>query len=747
MFKKSSWIVALLLALSLTAFFTSCVDPYVDPDDGNSGEEELTDIPLGDFNYTAGGGASQKGWATDEHTEKESAKGYKTADWQTAKYLVIELKGDEGFKGGFALIWGGEPRAAVEAFGPSNAGWISGQIVADNGTPVAGKGVTLSADKKIARIELSKALTASGAWYSQNVTALKLCLQYYSPDVASLVEKAYFQASSEAVEVEPPPPPPPPFLEDKGAYTVPTTTDLRTFYLDLNEAVNHATSGTNIPEATIDEDKLTFTVSANQQGVFIPFTAAQKAALVAAPDGFTVTIAGTQTGQLRWCIGREGTSGWNPTSMIGPNASSFNTAQTLTVGTGNRNYMDGIVINNNQAVSAAYTIEITSIKVVYKAEQLITGAMAIILDAPVTGAAAKTEVDVKVVSDVVGKGAVTWTPALPADGKFELGTIYAATIAITPAAGLSIASSNLTVNGSAPLYFNPATGTVMTSAFPVTTLVAVTNLAISGINPFTGNTPVTEITNAQYTGAIAWETSTGTAHTGAFVLGASYTAKITLTAVTGYKWDGVGLNTFTVTGATSTTNPVGSGTGTLLVTAVFGPTVDAKINVTVDSTVQKVVPVAQGGKGSVTIKPDQSGYTYTYAQTGNDINYGNGYAYFKVDLGTDTLGDFSKLKVTIKGVSGDSSYKNMLLLASTAVITGYKDNTASQYLLTKASGDIAGTAVAFEFDFSTLSGTNWDAVKDEDGELYFAIIIPSGVSSGTPSAPTVYEFTNIEFVK
>jgi len=196
MFKKNSWIVALLLALSFTAFFVvSCVDAYQDPDTGE--EETLTELvgAIGDFNYVAGDAANQKGWATDGHSEKQSAKGYKASDWKQAKYLILTLKGDEGFKGGFTLGWGGEPRGAVPT---SNPGWNNKQLVNDGGTVNAGMGLTLSSDKKTATIDLTKALADQFYFFDEAVTELKLYILYYQ-GVDNLVESAALY-KSDAVE-------------------------------------------------------------------------------------------------------------------------------------------------------------------------------------------------------------------------------------------------------------------------------------------------------------------------------------------------------------------------------------------------------------------------------------------------------------------------------------------------------------------------------------------------------------------
>jgi len=103
MFKKNSWIVALLLALSLTVFFISCVDPLAEDEE----EETYTEVALGKFNQWGGLKASQAGWAVAGIVSNEGivAKdlGYKLEDFQKARYLVVTTSTDN--PGGVDLIW------------------------------------------------------------------------------------------------------------------------------------------------------------------------------------------------------------------------------------------------------------------------------------------------------------------------------------------------------------------------------------------------------------------------------------------------------------------------------------------------------------------------------------------------------------------------------------------------------------------------------------------------------------------
>ena len=96
--------------------------------------------------------------------------------------------------------------------------------------------------------------------------------------------------------------------------------------------------------------------------------------------------------------------------------------------------------------------------------------------------------------------------------------------------------------------------------------LVINTAAISGVTaPATGATPVTSVTGPGYTGTVAWNGSPTT-----FAAATTYTATITLTAVTGYTLTGVGANFFTVAGTSpAASNALNSG----VITAAFPSTV------------------------------------------------------------------------------------------------------------------------------------------------------------------------------
>lgn len=122
---------------------------------------------------------------------------------------------------------------------------------------------------------------------------------------------------------------------------------------------------------------------------------------------------------------------------------------------------------------------------------------------------------------------------------------------------------------------------------PVSVQGVVNIAAIPGvIPPVRGAAPVTEITETdQYTGTVSWSPNDNP-----FKSGTVYTATITLTPKEGYTLTGVPENFFTVTGASSVSNPANSGE----VTAVFPVTKYA------------VIYDANGGTGTAPTESDKA---------------------------------------------------------------------------------------------------------------------------------------------
>ncbi|KKT00530.1 MAG: hypothetical protein UV76_C0009G0009 [Candidatus Nomurabacteria bacterium GW2011_GWA2_43_15] len=200
--------------------------------------------------------------------------------------------------------------------------------------------------------------------------------------------------------------------------------------------------------------------------------------------------------------------------------------------------------------------------------------------APVTGAAPSLSIN----STDQYTATITWNGN---PSTFSAGTIYAATITITPKSGYTldgVPSNFFTVSG-AIMAANNANSGVVAAIFPETEAVGgggipiTINLqSISGVTvPVTGATPVLAISaTPQYTATISWSPTAAT-----FAAGTAYTASINITPKTGYTLTIVPANFFIVAGAT-TTNSANSG----IVSAVFPATVGGETSNTKTVTVQ-----------------------------------------------------------------------------------------------------------------------------------------------------------------
>ena len=200
--------------------------------------------------------------------------------------------------------------------------------------------------------------------------------------------------------------------------------------------------------------------------------------------------------------------------------------------------------------------------------------------APVAGA---TPVD-SVTATAEYTGTVTWSPT--ASPTFAHGMTYTATITLAPKSGFTltgITADTFTVAGATSVHNSVDSG-VITAIFPATSLTTVGNFAIAGVTaPVAGATPVSTITETpEYTGTVTWSPAASPT----FSYSQVYTATITLAAKSGYTFDGVAADTFTVTGATPVHNLVNAG----VVTATF-PATGNPSQVT-DTTINDIVPVA-----------------------------------------------------------------------------------------------------------------------------------------------------------
>ena len=200
---------------------------------------------------------------------------------------------------------------------------------------------------------------------------------------------------------------------------------------------------------------------------------------------------------------------------------------------------------------------------------VVTGAIIDIAAIPgVTAPVAGAIPDLTVTATAQYTGVTTWSPTVV--GTFATGTVYTATITLTPKTGFTltgVAANFFTVAG-ATSDTNPINSGVVTAIFPAAATVKIIDQAIAVAAPVVGIAPATTVTaTAQYTGVVTW--SPVVAVGGTFAAGTIYTATITLTPKAGYTLTGVPANSLLVLFSTSETNPINSG----VVTAIFLATV------------------------------------------------------------------------------------------------------------------------------------------------------------------------------
>jgi hypothetical protein len=191
-----------------------------------------------------------------------------------------------------------------------------------------------------------------------------------------------------------------------------------------------------------------------------------------------------------------------------------------------------------------------------------------LLTAPVRSAAPVTTA----INTTQYTGTIAWQTSSGSDftgSAFVVDTVYKALVTLSAKSGytfVGVAADSFTYTGATAS--NAANSGTVTITFPTTTaadvVVNALNLTTLLTAPARDAAPVTTAINtAQYTGTVAWQTSSGADFTGgAFAAATVYKALVTLSATPGYTFAGVAADSFTYTGAIAS-NAANSGTVTI----------------------------------------------------------------------------------------------------------------------------------------------------------------------------------------
>jgi hypothetical protein len=242
-------------------------------------------------------------------------------------------------------------------------------------------------------------------------------------------------------------------------------------------------------------------------------------------------------------------------------------------------------------------------------------------------------------------GTVAWKTQVGAghSGPFAASTVYKAVVSLTAETGYTfegVLANSFTYTGATSIT-NAVNSGVVTITFPQTDPDAtVSELSLDGkvIAPARGATPdTTAFATSQYTGAVAWKTQAGADHLGPFAASTVYKAVVSLTAKTGYTFEGVLADSFTYTGA-SASNAENSG----VVTITFPQT---------EPDPNTEIPI---GNASVKLYLDDESTPLAHNGT-TDIALGTGIFTVSIDSGTYTSIVWYLNGTEVAGGSGKTS--------------------------------------------------------------------------------------------
>ena len=260
---------------------------------------------------------------------------------------------------------------------------------------------------------------------------------------------------------------------------------------------------------------------------------------------------------------------------------------------------------------------------------------------------------------------------------------------------------------------NGGTDTSGTSGDSSPTVVSIS--VIPGVTPPAfGETPVTAIVGtAQFTGTVTWDPSSST-----FAVDTVYTATITLTAKSGFTFQGVSKDFFTVAGTTSVNNSVNSG----VVTAVFpatGSTPPAPISIKAITGV--TVPVTS--ESPVTTIDETTQFTGTVTWGPNDTVFKASTEYtaeihLTAKAGYTLQGVLANF-FTVAGATAMSNAADSGIITAVFPATGSTEepeNLVTPYIILSAGSTFAASYNGEELGTGTIQDAV-DAIQNKaDGE-------------------------------
>ena len=287
-------------------------------------------------------------------------------------------------------------------------------------------------------------------------------------------------------------------------------------------------------------------------------------------------------------------------------------------------------------------------------------------------------------------------------------------------------------DGSSPVTYNPAQITSYKYLAFGDHTAAVTHLTLTDklTAPATGGTPEAAITeDAQYTGTVSWS-----GNPAKFLGSTTYTAIVTLTAKSGFTFDGVAQNAFTYEGGIAA-NPAGSG-NTMTVTIVF-PATAAR---TLQSIAVTAAPARTVYKFGDTFSTAGMVVKATYNDGTEDADFT---AYTVDKTGALTMSD-TTVTLTANGTSIATAQSITVNKADGPAVTGV--SAANCTTAGNNDGKLTGVTTGMEYRKSGESGytpgTGSDINGLTDGDYLVRVRETATHDAGADSTFTVAAYAN-----